>query len=153
MILKDGGQASSACPRPPLQKRVITQTPEPAESTSLILKQLKEETATHILKVLREQPQYPWCRKMLARLRLPPTVHDETGSADPAFGSAACPRYIKKKPRTSTAGPRHPLEKLDYMHNNPVQRGLVSLPGDWAWSSWRFYFLQDTSVLTMDRGG
>jgi putative transposase len=53
-------------------------TPEPAEATSRIIKRLKEETATQILRTLREHQQYPWCRKMLARLRLPPTVHDES---------------------------------------------------------------------------
>jgi putative transposase len=42
-------------------------------------------------------------------------------------------------------------EKLSYMHNNPVKRGLVKAPGDWAWSSWRYYFVQDASLLAMDR--
>jgi hypothetical protein len=42
-------------------------------------------------------------------------------------------------------------EKLNYMHNNPVKRGLVSSPGDWPCSSWRFYFLQDAWILRMDR--
>ena len=42
-------------------------------------------------------------------------------------------------------------QKMNYMHNNPVKRGLVSSPGDWLWSSWRFYFLNDASVLRMDR--
>ena len=115
--------------------------PEPAESTPLILKRLKEETATHILKVLRDQQQYPWCRKMLARLRLPPTVHDESHYRVWQRRFYPFNVYSEKKR----------LEKLDYMHNNPVQRGLVSSPGDWAWSSWRFYFLQDASLLTMDR--
>jgi putative transposase len=27
------------------------------------------------------------------------------------------------------------IEKLDYMHQNPVQRGLVARPEDWIWSS------------------
>ena len=27
------------------------------------------------------------------------------------------------------------LEKLDYMHRNPVERGLVTRPEDWTWSS------------------
>ncbi len=45
------------------------------------------------------------------------------------------------------------LEKLNTMHHNPVKRGLVSSAGDWAWSSWRFYFLQDASILAMDRLG
>jgi putative transposase len=30
-------------------------------------------------------------------------------------------------------------EKLDYMHRNPVQRGLVTRPEDWKWSSARHY--------------
>jgi hypothetical protein len=41
-------------------------------------------------------------------------------------------------------------EKLNYVHNNLGQRGLVAQPGEWAWSSWRFYFLNDASLLTMD---
>ena len=43
-------------------------------------------------------------------------------------------------------------EKIDYMHNNPVARGLVSHPGDWPWSSWRFYYCEDSSLLAMDHG-
>jgi putative transposase len=28
---------------------------------------------------------------------------------------------------------------IDYVHLNPVRRGLVDHPRDWKWSSWRFY--------------
>jgi putative transposase len=31
------------------------------------------------------------------------------------------------------------VEKLRYIHRNPVKRGLVSRPEDWKWSSYRFY--------------
>jgi putative transposase len=31
------------------------------------------------------------------------------------------------------------IEKLRYMHRNPVKRGLVEKPEDWAWSSFRHY--------------
>jgi len=31
------------------------------------------------------------------------------------------------------------IEKLDYVHHNPVQRGLVTRPEDWTWSSARHY--------------
>ena len=31
------------------------------------------------------------------------------------------------------------VEKLRYMHRNPVERGLVAKPEDWAWSSFRHY--------------
>ena len=30
-------------------------------------------------------------------------------------------------------------EKLNYMHFNPVRRGLVTHPKSWLWSSYRFY--------------
>ena len=42
------------------------------------------------------------------------------------------------------------LEKLTYMHNNPVKRGLAKEPGDWPWSSWRFYYREDASLLAID---
>jgi putative transposase len=29
------------------------------------------------------------------------------------------------------------MEKLSYIHQNPVKRGLVSAPEDWKWSSFR----------------
>jgi putative transposase len=31
------------------------------------------------------------------------------------------------------------VEKLHYMHANPVKRGLVEKPEDWLWSSCRYY--------------
>lgn len=31
------------------------------------------------------------------------------------------------------------VEKLRYMHRNPVHRGLVEKPEDWQWSSFRHY--------------
>jgi len=41
------------------------------------------------------------------------------------------------------------IEKLNYMHNNPVKRGLVSEPGEWAWSSYRFYTEGSQGVVTV----
>ena len=31
------------------------------------------------------------------------------------------------------------IEKLRYIHRNPVKRGLVERPEDWLWSSFRHY--------------
>jgi putative transposase len=31
------------------------------------------------------------------------------------------------------------VEKLRYIHRNPIRRGLVAKPEDWAWSSFRHY--------------
>ena len=41
-------------------------------------------------------------------------------------------------------------EKLNYMHANPVKRGLVPHPKDWAHSSWRFYQGTEPGLLRMD---
>jgi putative transposase len=35
------------------------------------------------------------------------------------------------------------VEKLKYMHRNPVKRGLVMHPEDWHWSSYRHYLLEE----------
>ena len=34
---------------------------------------------------------------------------------------------------------RKRIEKLRYIHRNPVSRGLVGRPEDWVWSSFRHY--------------
>jgi REP element-mobilizing transposase RayT len=34
---------------------------------------------------------------------------------------------------------RKSIEKLKYIHRNPVVRGLVARPEDWPWSSFRHY--------------
>jgi putative transposase len=39
---------------------------------------------------------------------------------------------------------------MEYIHNNPVRRGLVSQPTDWPWSSARFYVGMADVVLRMD---
>lgn len=35
------------------------------------------------------------------------------------------------------------VEKLNYMHFNPVRRGLVSSPELWPWSSFRHYWYSE----------
>jgi hypothetical protein len=32
------------------------------------------------------------------------------------------------------------LEKLDYIHSNPIRAGFVLSPGDYKWSSYKEYF-------------
>jgi len=42
------------------------------------------------------------------------------------------------------------VEKLEYMHLNPVKRGLVMRPKDWPWSSYSFYAGRDDGLIRMD---
>ena len=39
------------------------------------------------------------------------------------------------------------VEKLKYMHQNPVSRGLVPAPEDWRWSSYRHYLLNEPTKI------
>jgi len=41
-------------------------------------------------------------------------------------------------------------EKLNYMHANPVIRGLVKHPRDWRWSSWGFYYRGMPGLVVID---
>jgi putative transposase len=45
---------------------------------------------------------------------------------------------------------RKRIEKLRYIHRNPVKRGLVASPDQWPWSSFRQYAwgVQDTVTVT-----
>ena len=47
--------------------------------------------------------------------------------------------------------PKERDEKLNYLHSNPLKQDLLKHPGDPPWSSWRFYFWNDASVLAMDK--
>jgi putative transposase len=42
------------------------------------------------------------------------------------------------------------IEKLRYMHRNPVKRGLVEKPEDWEWSSFRHYATGCTSPVELE---
>jgi len=44
------------------------------------------------------------------------------------------------------------VEKLRYMHRNPVKRGLVESPEQWRWSSYRFYLLGEAGPVRINEG-
>jgi len=45
------------------------------------------------------------------------------------------------------------VEKLRYMHRNPVKRGLVEFPEQWRWSSYRYYLLGEEGAVRVDPSG
>jgi len=108
---------------------------------SQTMQKLAERTANFILRNLRRNSAFPWCQGMLNRFELPPAVHHHARHRVWQRGKYDMNIWSEKKR----------LEKLNDMHHNPVKRGLVAQPGDWPWSSWRFYCLEDRSILAMDR--
>ena len=105
------------------------------------MQKLRERTANFILRNLRRNLDSPSCQRMLARFELPATVHHHAHYRVWQRGGYDLNVWSEKKR----------LEKLNYMHNNPVNRCLVKQAGGWPWSSWRFYYLGDASVLAIDR--
>ena len=115
--------------------------PQPAEATVGFLRELKKRSAQQIIAALDRNRDRPPCRALLARLRLPPTVHSDS------YHRVGQRRYV---PFNVFTEKKH-SQKLDSMHHNPVKRRLVTSPDQWPWSSFRFDFLPDSSVLPMDR--
>jgi putative transposase len=48
---------------------------------------------------------------------------------------------------------RKRIEKLRYMHRNPVKRTLVAEPEQWAWSSYRSYKLGEPGMVRINQWG
>jgi putative transposase len=104
----------------------------PRVTPSVVLKALKQRVSRDLRKNKR--------RVSVAQLRLP---FMSAGAGLPRFWQ---PRfydfnvYSAKKKR----------EKLEYMHANPVKRGLVKNPGAWMWSSFLFYDRGEPGLVPID---
>ena len=42
------------------------------------------------------------------------------------------------------------IQMIDYIHNNPVRRGLVENPADWEWSSYNYYEKGFYPIISID---
>jgi putative transposase len=105
---------------------------EPKQATpSTMLQKLKLRVARKLRK--RKRPN-------AAQLRL---AFGETGEPLRAFWQA---RFYDFNVYTSGKN----KEKLNYMHANPVKRGLVEHRKDWRWSSWNFYYGGDAGRVRID---
>ena len=55
-------------------------------------------------------------------------------------------RYYDFNVRT----PQKKIEKVRYIHRNPVKRGLVEKPEDWPWSSFRHYATGEEGTIEIE---
>jgi len=106
---------------------------EPKQGTpSIVLQKLKLRVARKMRKRKRSGSA--------AQLRLP---FAEAGESLRAFWQARFYDF-----NVYTRGKMK--EKLNYMHANPVVRGLVEHPKDWRWSSWGFYWGGEEGLVRID---
>jgi putative transposase len=99
---------------------------------STVVQSLKLQVSKRMRRRIREKPS---SQKML------PFLQDET----------ELPQFWQKRFYDfnvySAAKQR---EKLDYMHRNPVTRGLVKDPKDWVWSSYASYSGMGSALVEID---
>jgi putative transposase len=62
------------------------------------------------------------------------------------LGAGHQERYYDFNVRT----PKKKIEKLRYIHRNPVKRGLVEKPEDWPWSSFRNYATGEEGMIEIE---
>lgn len=106
---------------------------EPNKRTpSTVLQMLKQRVSR---KMRESEARMPRTER---RLNFPESIHELPQFWQPRFYDFNV--YSHKKMR----------EKLEYMHANPVTRGLVEHPKDWPWSSFLFYATGEQGLLTID---
>ena len=114
------------------------------EHVHLLLSEPPKTTPSIVLKVLKQRVARDLRRKKRkardGQLRLPFMS-----------GDAALPRFWQPRFHDFNVYSRHKLrQKLDYMHENPVKRGLAKNPGEWAWSSFSFYGKGELGLVKID---
>jgi putative transposase len=72
--------------------------------------------------------------KKVSALRL----HKNRGTSGPVWQRQFWDRFIRNKKEFG--------ERLDYMHFNPVRKGLVKRPEEWRWSSYNNFSLDSATV-------
>jgi putative transposase len=117
------------------------------EHVHLLVSEPKQGTPSTMLQKLKLRV----ARKLRMRRRRPSTTQlrlqfEETGAPLRAFWQARFYDF-----NVYTSGKKK--EKLNYMHANPVKRGLVEHSKDWRWSSWNFYWGGDVGMLRIDVEG
>lgn len=66
-------------------------------------------------------------------------------------GETALPQFRQKRFYDfNVYSPAKRREKLEYIHRNPVTRGLVKDPKDWVWSSYSSYSGRGTALVEID---
>lgn len=110
-----------------------------AENLSKAIGNFKSFTARTIVDRLRETPG----SYLLEQLRMGKLPH-KTGQTHQLWQEGFHPQAILTEEML--------LQKLEYIHNNPVKRGYVDDPAHWRYSSYRNYIgqpgLLDVEILT-----
>jgi putative transposase len=104
------------------------------EHVHLLIGEPRETTVSLVMQVLKQR---------VSRLCLSKVKSSAHGELPPAFWQ---PRFYDFNVFTK----KKIIEKLRYIHRNPVKRGLVESPEQWRWSSYRFYYLGEPGPVKIE---
>jgi len=93
-----------------------------------------------VMKVIKER-----FTKLLHRKPTHPKTADEWGTR-----TTAGPIWQRRFYDFNVARSEKRIEKLRYMHRNPVKRGLVAAPEEWRWSSFRSYAFDEEGPVRIN---
>jgi putative transposase len=113
------------------------------EHVHLLLSEPERRNLSVVLKVLKQAV----ARRVLSRLRRRRGTRQ--GELFPNVGvprSFWQPRFYDFNVWTA----KKRMEKLRYMHRNPVTRGLVESPEQWRWSSFRAYAYAEKGIVAVN---
>lgn len=128
---------------------------------------LKTPESREVTLEILERTRKRWDWKIVAYVVMPEHVHvltDEPESFDLAnvmqVWKQETSRRLKSKgakrfwlPRyydLNIHGHEKKVAKINYIHMNPVKRGLVKNPEDWKWSSYRDYAFGEKGPVLVD---
>jgi putative transposase len=121
------------------------------EHVHLLISEGPKSTPSLVLKVLKQRVS----RDLRKQKR-----HVPTGQMLLAFkgGEAELPRFWQPRfydfnvysAKKNVYSAKKIREKIEYMHANPVKRGLVGSPGEWTWSSFVSYERGEGGLVPID---
>jgi len=112
------------------------------EHIHLLITEPEIGSPSTVMQVLKQRTAHALLRK---RRRRDPRQRELFGEEPRAFWQA---RFYDFNVWTT----KKRIEKLRYMHRNPVKRGLVESPEQWRWSSYRFYLLGEPGPVRVNEG-
>lgn len=110
------------------------------EHVHLLVSEPEQGTPSTIVQVLKQR----FARRVLGRKRRKPGQLKLWGEDEPHVWQA---RFYDFNVWSN----RKRAEKLVYMHQNPVRRGLVLEPEQWPWSSYRSYAFGEEGIVKINQ--
>ena len=111
------------------------------EHIHLLVSEPEEKNPSTVMQALK----LGFARRILAREK-----RKRQPSQGRLFGDAARHIWQKRFYDFNVWTERKRIEKLRYMHRNPVKRGLVASPELWKWSSFRAYSLGEAGSVKVN---